>query len=319
VLAPGQRPVPEYELVARLGAGVGTYGVVWKAVGPGDFPLALKFMRLEGRAGDFELRALEVMKTARHAHLLPVFGTWQRGDELIIAMELADGNLLDRLRQAQADGHPGIPRDELLGYLREAAEVLDFLHGYRAPGAGGAEAAGVLHKDVKPQNLLLAGGTVKVGDSGLARLLKDYTDHGSRLTCFRYNAPEFLAGRPTPRSDQYSLAMTYCQLRGGRLPFEPSSLWDLVTGNVSRPPDLSMMPEAERPAVARALAKKPEDRWPSCREFVKALQAVNRPEPRWRAAAVPGPPRPWWLLLLVVVLGALAVLGLTLLAALVGR
>src|SRR5262249_3560431 len=71
---------------------------------------------------------------------------------------------------------------------------------------------------------------------------------------------------------QYSLAVTYCLLRGGRLPFTggPAAL---VAGHLHRPPDLSMLPQRERPVVARALAKEPSKRWPNCRAFVAALRA----------------------------------------------
>src|SRR4051794_6330142 len=154
-LTAGARPLPEYELVRRLARG--GFGEVWLAKGPGGFDVALKFIRLGDQAGAVELRALELMRNIRHGNLLPMFGAWQRADFLVIAMELADRTLLDRLKEAQGQGQPGIPPAELLDYLRDAAKGLDFLNEHRHPSEGGL--AGIQHKDVKPQNLLLVGGT----------------------------------------------------------------------------------------------------------------------------------------------------------------
>jgi hypothetical protein len=109
-----------------------------------------------------------------------------------------------------------------------------------------------------------------------------------------------MRGQISSQSDQYALAVTYTQLRGGRLPFEGSPAF-VMTGHLENPPDLTMLPERERPVVARALAKEPTDRWPSCREFAEALAAANRPVQKqrdWKWAAVRA------LLLATVILGA---------------
>jgi serine/threonine protein kinase len=330
LLAPGMRPLPEYELVRLLGRG--GYGEAWQATGPGGFAVALKFIRLGTPADGTELRSIEVMRDIHHPHLLPLFGAWQRDDCLIVAMELAEGTLLDRLREAQAGGLVGIPRGDLLEYMRDAARGIDYLNEPRHLAANGAR-AGIQHKDIKPQNLLLVGGSVKVGDFGLARVLEHTatTASGGGLTP-GYAPPEFFQARTTRWSDQYSLAVTYCHLRGGRRPFGGTPL-EVMMGHSTRPPDLTMLPEEERPAVERALAKQPEQRWPDCRGFVEALAAaaaggaaVNSVPPvvslsaatvvQVRSADLPQP-EPWWLRprawLAAGVLG-----GLSLAAAMVG-
>jgi serine/threonine protein kinase len=268
-LVAGARPLPEYELVEPLGRG--GFGEVWKAVGPGGFEVALKFIRLGDNAGRVELRALELMKGIRHAHLLPLFGAWRLDEQLVVAMELADRTLLQRLKEVQTGGLAGIPRDELLEYLREAAKGLDYLNEYRPEGTPDS-GLGIQHRDVKPQNLLLVGGTVKVADFGLARVLEHTAMTASGSLTPGYTAPEFLRGQATRWSDQYCLAVTYCHLRGGRLPFVGSAA-QVMAGHMSAAPDLTMVPEAERPAVARALAKNPVERWPNCRAFAAALTA----------------------------------------------
>src|SRR5262249_7736596 len=72
----------------------------------------------------------------------------------------------------------------------------------------------------------------------------------------------------------YALAVSYCQLRSGRLPFEGDSS-QILTGHLMLPPELGMLPHAEQPVVARALAKEPQRRWPSCRALVDALTAAQ--------------------------------------------
>jgi hypothetical protein len=280
-LVPGARPLPEYQLVSRLGQG--GFGEVWRASGPGGFDVALKFIRLSGPGAPVELRALEQMKGIRHAHLLTVFGAWRREDFVIVAMELAEGTILTRWQQCREEGLLGIPATELLERMREAAKGLDYLNEVQHPTPSGS-LAGVQHKDVKPQNLLLVGGVVKVADFGLAQVIEQTAASASGGLTPAYAAPEIFQGRATRGSDQYSLAICYCLLRGGRLPFTGSAL-ELMSGHLSKQPNLDMLPDEEQMVVERALDKEPEHRWPSCRLFVEALATVHGPERMLRTSA----------------------------------
>ena len=148
---------------------------------------------------------------------------------------------------------------------------LDYLNEPRHPSEG-AEPVGIQHRDVKPQNLLLVGGSVKIADFGLARILEHtQTSHTGSMTP-AYAAPEFFKKQTSSQSDQYSLAVAYCHLRGGRLPFT-GGMAEVIAGHLLEPPDLTMLPEGEREVAARALAKEPKDRWDSCRAFVEALRS----------------------------------------------
>jgi hypothetical protein len=274
-LTRGATPVPDYELIQSLGRG--GFGEVWKAVGPGGVQVALKFIRLSEQVGEVELRALDLMKNLRHPHLMGVLGVWHRQEVLIVAMELGECTLKERLTQAQRQGLPGIPPGELREHLSDAAKGIDYL-----------TAIHIVHRDIKPQNLLLVGGGVKVADFGLAKLLEYTHASNSGAMTPAYAAPEFFKGQATSQSDQYALAVTYCQLRGGRLPFR-GSMAELMAGHLSAAPDLGMLPEEERPVVARALAKDPAGRWPDCRSFVQALEGVLQPGPLARTT-VPASP-----------------------------
>ena len=288
-LRPGYEPIPGHVLVSRLGHG--GYGEVWKAKAPGGFHVALKFVRLDRRVRTPELRALNTIKEIRHPNLLSVFGAYQNDSYLIISMELAERTIQQRFNEVRAQGLPGIPREELLEYAAEAAKGLDYLNEPHHPSEDGT-LRGIQHRDIKPQNLLLFGGSLKVGDFGLVRCLEhSQTSHTGSLTP-AYAPPEFFNGQTFSSSDQYSLAVTYCLLRGGRLPFKGSPA-ELMAGHLSREPDLSMLPDEERQVVRTALAKEPNNRWSSCGAFVKALREVELDQATMKTpASAPSTERP---------------------------
>ena len=253
ILVPGAELIEGYRLVTLLGQG--GFGQVWKATGPDGVEVALKFLPQAAQASQTEWKALEILRGIRHPHLLALLGYWETPIWLILGMELADASLYDRLLETPQ----GIPVGELLPLIRQAAACIDCLH-----------ESSLHHRDIKPHNLLLKEGIVKVADFGLARLVThSITGHTGNMT-MAYAAPEFFDGRTARHSDQYSLAVTYCQLRTGRLPFEGSAA-QVIAGHLTKQPDLSMLSPAEREVVKKALSKRPESRWPSCTMFAEAI------------------------------------------------
>jgi serine/threonine protein kinase len=260
--APGTDGPEGYRLLELLGRGA--FGEVWRAEAPGGVEVAVKIVSLALKPAEAkrELAALHAMLELRHPFLLPLHAIFSQGERIFIAMELADDSLRARLRSSHKGGQTGIPGAELLGYMREAAEALDFLHANER-----------LHRDIKPDNILLLAGHAKVADFGLARIFEQWqtVQTQSVVGTPAYMAPETWEGTVGPRSDQYSLAVSFVELRCGRRPFEARSLPQLARLHADSAPDLSGIPEAERPSVARGLAKRSTDRYPTCRAFVAAL------------------------------------------------
>src|SRR5206468_9206190 len=124
--------------------------------------------------------------------------------------------------------------------------------------------------DIKPQNIFLVHKHVKVADFGLA---KDLGGKGAATVTGGvtpvYAAPETFDGWLSRFSDQYSLAIVYQELLTGKRPFKGGSMRQLVLQHLQGEPDLSPLPAADRPIVARALSKEPDRRYPNCLEFVR--------------------------------------------------
>ena len=262
----GDEPVEGYVLSHLLGSG--GFGEVWQAQTHGGVNVALKFVRLAEQTGKLEADALDIICGVRHANLLSVVSHWQVGGYLIVATELADRTISDRFDEALVEGYSGIPRMELLGYLGEAAKAIDFLNlgdDSRRPK--------IQHGDIKPQNLLLSGGSVKVGDFGLVNQIDFAVAQRRGGLTVAYAAPEVINGKTSSQSDQYSLAVAYCQLLTGNLPFDGPRR--LSSSGAYLKPDLSGLPQHDRSVVARALSPKPKDRWRDCKTFVEALSNAS--------------------------------------------
>jgi hypothetical protein len=248
----------------RLGRriGRGNVGEVWETELPGGFPAAVKvvYRPLAGQEARRELRALEIVKRLNHPFILRTHAYWILNDRLVILMDRAEGSLRDRMKECRQAGRAGIGPAELLTHFRDAADALDYLHGER-----------VLHRDVKPDNLLLSGRRVRLADLGLAR--EQRLDSGSYSGCGTpaYMAPEAWHAHVCPQSDQYSLAYTYAELRMGRRPFPATDSANALIAHLKELPDLSPLGEAERRVLLKALAKTPEGRFASCAEMARAL------------------------------------------------
>lgn len=194
--------------------------------------------------------------------------------ELVIAMGLGDQTLSDRLREHVKAGDEGIPVGQLLDWMHQAALALDhFNSGSRRRGEN---ATAVQHCDIKPQNMLLVGDAVQVCDFGLARAQGEVRATSNTMASLAYAAPEMVSGSrdPAVTTDQYSLAVTYIELRTGHLPYAELSPGDILRAKLAGALDLSRLPGAEADVVRRAVTVDPAVRWPSSVAFVRALRAA---------------------------------------------
>ncbi|MGW5453145.1 serine/threonine-protein kinase [Nocardia sp. NPDC003979] len=237
---------------------------------------ALKLLNQE-LFSDAEIRArfereADLVAQLDHPNIVTVFDRGVENDQLWISMQYVDGIDASMLDPAT------LPPDRALQIIRETAAALDFAH-----------RAGVLHRDVKPANILLARSNsqerVYLTDFGIARLRDDsghLTETGSFTATLAYAAPEQLTGVPLDhRADQYSLACTLYTLLTGTAPFEAPSPAAVITGHLQSPPPPVSPRRAGLPpnldaVMARALAKRPADRFSSCEEFVEAAQRAMR-------------------------------------------
>lgn len=203
-----------------------------------------------------------------HPNIVQVFDVGQEGDTRYLVMEWVDGTDLKRLIRERAP----LPADEAVRV------ALDLLRGLAA-----IHRAGIIHRDVKPQNVLIdRSGRAKLADFGIARTVRDtgLTETGSVIGTAAYMAPEQATGRAvSPATDLYAAGVILYELLTGRLPFAGENPLEVLYQHVHEPP---IPPRRHNPAISpaleavvlRALAKSPEERFRSAEAMAAALEAA---------------------------------------------
>ena len=267
-LAPGSR-VAGYVL-ERL-VGVGGMAAVYQAH---DERLG-RVVALKLLAGDESLR-IRFVREARavaavdHPHIIPVYAAGEADGMQYIAMRFVPGGALQGI--LQADG--ALTPRRTAAFISPVASALDAAH-----------AAGLVHRDVKPGNILVdarRGGPEHpyLTDFGIARAMMSagtLTVAGQFLGTPDYAAPEQINGQPVDgRADQYALACVAYEALGGAVPFRRDSAWSVLYAHLNEPPPLIQvswgLPPAVHDVLARALAKSPGDRYSSCGDFADELR-----------------------------------------------
>ncbi len=200
-----------------------------------------------------------------HPNIVTVYELGEDADVTFIAMEFVDGPPLQILMD---EGR--LPLDKIAKYLRHTASALDFAH-----------SKGIIHRDVKPANILITGSDeAKITDFGVAKIVEraGMTTTGMAVGTPSYMSPEQIMTKQLDgRSDQFSLAVIAFELLTGRKPFESDSLPGLIHQILSvEPPSAAEIDEkVGEPAASilrKALSKDPEGRYPKCADFAKALE-----------------------------------------------
>ncbi|MFM7150229.1 MAG: serine/threonine protein kinase [Gemmataceae bacterium] len=220
-----------------------------------------------------EIRIFRAIANLQHEHIIPLRSVQMADPYIIIVMERADQNLADFAANYRKQHEGNVPPEIAVGLIEQVALALDFLSESRFPEI--SPVRGLQHCDIKPTNILLVGDVVKVADFGLSAWAGWKTHSSGWRGTFPYAAPEVFRGSATRGTDQYALAMTYCELVMGDRPF-------LRDDAGKQPPpngytvDLAQFRVEETPIFARALHPDPSNRYQSCMAFVEGLKRALR-------------------------------------------
>lgn len=271
---PPDQVLGSYRLIDRLGAG--GMGEVWRAEDTRLLrPVAIKILS-ERIANDPEwkarfLREARTIAQMNHPNIATIYSIEQEEEKLFIAMELVEGESL-----ATTLARGALPPREAVQIIRQVAEALAEAH-----------EKGIVHRDVKPDNIIVGKRSVKVLDFGIAKQITATTDTptltqaGLIVGTPFYMSPEQALGRPVDaRSDLFSLGVVLYEALVGKRPFEGESVTETMMNIIMQEPiDVGVAAPAT-PAglveiVRRSLQKKPERRFGSAGEMVDALARVD--------------------------------------------
>jgi len=276
-----------FRILAKIGEG--GMGLVYKAEDESlRRPVALKVLPpdLVGNAGRRQrfLREAQAAAAVRHPSIAAIYEVGEDGDAVFIAMELVEGRTLRALLEA---GPPPVP--EALRIVSEIARGLERAH-----------SAGVIHRDLKPDNVMLdSDGAVKILDFGLAKVFEasdpaavsisqletrgaDLTKEGSLVGTVAYMSPEQARGQPVdPRSDLFSLGVLLYELLTGRHPFRGPTPMDTLSAILKERPQSPsgvnpQLPPGLLRVLDRLLAKEPEGRPATAKTLLEELDAAGR-------------------------------------------
>jgi serine/threonine protein kinase len=270
----GSEPFPGYRILRLRGRG--GFATVWEAGSPTGESVALKFMSSgNAHSTSREVRSIQAVQKLAHPNLLRIRDVWSVPGNIVIAMDLADASLLDLFLLYAEEFQTTVEPTKMCLYLYKAAQALDYLNAHKHHYEG--RTVGLQHGDIKPNNILLVGDEPKLADYGLATPLTGPTVTCPRAGTAEYAAPEVFAGLLSDTSDQFSLGVTYFLLRTGAFPFPPPPR-NPPRGYTRPAPELAILTPEEQPVVGRALSPVPQNRFPTCVEFMAQILRALRLE-----------------------------------------
>jgi serine/threonine-protein kinase len=271
-----------YQLSSRIA--IGGMGEVWQAT---DLVIgrtvAIKILKDEylGDPGFLERFRAEARHAAlvNHEGIANVFDYGEEDGSAYLVMELVPGEALSTVLEREKV----LSTDRVLDIVAQTASALQAAH-----------SAGLVHRDIKPGNLLITpDGRVKITDFGIARIADQVplTATGQVMGTVQYLSPEQASGHPaSPSTDIYSLGIVAYEALAGRRPFTGESQVAIAMAQINEsPPDLPVtISEPVRNLVYSCIAKRPEDRPATAAHLARAAQALRRGDVAGAAAAVPG-------------------------------
>ena len=258
----GDRPLDGYTI--QRGVGRGGFGEVYYALSDSGKEIALKYLRDNPQ---IELRGVGQCMNLKSPNLVAIYDVKQNdeGDNFVLMEYVAGPSLRDIM--ADGDGKLDVPR--AVYFVREIAKGLAYLHD-----------RGIVHRDLKPGNIFYEDGYVKIGDYGLSKFLSPsrHSAQTSSVGTVHYMAPEIGSGHYHRGTDIYALGVMLYEMLLGRVPFEGSSLGEILMKHLTAQPEVDALPAPFPAVIRKALAKDPLERYQTVHEMVADILGVDEIE-----------------------------------------
>ncbi len=256
----GDRPVEGYTIQRAVGRG--GFGEVYYAISDGGREVAVKYLRDNPQV---ELRGVSNCINLKSPHLVSIFDVKKTVDgEYSIVMEYCSGPSLRDLLIAEPNGFAA---EKAAFFVREIAKGLAYLHD-----------RGIVHRDLKPGNIFYDDGYVKIGDYGLSKFISVSRHSGQTASVgtVHYMAPEIGSGNYSRGVDIYALGVILYEMLLGKVPFEGSTMAEVLMKHLTAQPALDELPQPFGRVIRRALEKDPKDRYQTVDEMVNDILEVEQ-------------------------------------------